>query len=102
MFITLPEARKHLNLDDFFHDDDNYILTLIRVCEDAVSKRIDRKLEDCVERSTGELEPSVKHAVLLLLGTYYSQREATSPTQITDVPLTLEYLADLNKKYTIV
>mgnify|MGYP000858565357 FL=1 len=29
MFVTLNEAKKHLNIDDGFTDDDDYITTLI-------------------------------------------------------------------------
>jgi DNA packaging protein, QLRG family len=29
MFVTLKEAKKHLNIDDDFTDDDAYITTLI-------------------------------------------------------------------------
>ena len=101
MYITLAEAKKHLNLDDFFVDDDRYILSLIPVCEEAVSKRIDSPLSHMVDRATGELSPTLKHAILLLLGTYYSQREATSPQTIREVPHALDFLADLNRKYTV-
>lgn len=101
MYITLQEARKHLNLDDYFHEDDSYILELIKVSEAIVAKRIDRKLFDCIDPSTGELEPEVAHAVKLLIGTYYNQREATTPQNVKEVPLAFEYLADLNRRYTI-
>lgn len=100
MYITKLEAKKHLNIDDFFEDDDNYILELIKVSEDIVSKRIDKKLSDCVGNN-GELEPSIKHAVLLMVGTLYNNREATTPLNIKEVPYSFEYLADLNKHYHI-
>lgn len=29
MYVTLQQAKKHLNIDDSFTDDDNYILQLI-------------------------------------------------------------------------
>lgn len=100
MYITLIEAKKHLNIDDFFEDDDNYILGLIKVSEDIVSKRIDKPLINCVT-SDGELEASVKHAILLMVGTLYNNREATTPLNIKEVPYSFEYLADLNKHYHI-
>lgn len=101
MYISLSEAKRHLNiLDDFFNEDDAYITELIKVCEDAVSKRISKPLHHCIGKD-GDLEPSVKHSILLLIGTYYNQREATSPNGVTEVPYTLEYLADLNKHYTL-
>lgn len=98
MYITLDEARKHLNLDDFFTEDDNYILDLIKVSEDAVEKRIGRKLKDCIDKN-GELEPTVRHTILLLVSTYYTQREATTPNTITTVPYTFDFLASLNQQY---
>ena len=101
MFITVSDAKRHLNLtDEFFNEDDEYIRELIEVAEDAVSKRISKPLSKCITKDGG-LEASVKHSILLLVGTYYSQREATSPNTVTEVPYTLEYLADLNKHYTI-
>lgn len=101
MYITLNEAKHHLNLDEIFNEDDNYILDLIKVCEDAVEKRMGRRLDTCLDESTGELYPSVKHTILLLISTYYNQREATSNITISKVPLTFDFLADLNKKYYI-
>ena len=40
----LETAKKHLNLDDSFNDDDSYITLLIQAAEDAVSKHIDKPL----------------------------------------------------------
>lgn len=100
MYLTISEARKHLNLDEFFTEDDNYIIELIKVCEDAVEKRIGRRLETCIDKD-GALIPSIKHTILLLLSTYYNQREATSPTTVTEVPYTFDFLASLNQQYYI-
>lgn len=100
MYIQLKEARNHLNItDEWFTEDDEYIKELINVCEDAVSKRLGKPLKSCIDK-TGSLEPSVKHSVLVLLGTYYSQREATTPNNITKVPYTFDFLTDLNKHYS--
>ena len=37
MYITVDEAKKHLNIDDSFRDDDAYISALIQVAEDSVA-----------------------------------------------------------------
>jgi hypothetical protein len=37
MYITIDEAKKHLNVDEAFLDDDAYIGTLIKVAEDSVA-----------------------------------------------------------------
>lgn len=100
MYITLSEVKRHLNIDATFTDDDGYLLSLIDVAERATALRLNRRLETCVGRD-GVFDPSVRHSVLLLIGTYYSQREATTPQQVTQVPLGFEYLADLNRRYTI-
>lgn len=101
MYITLSEAKRHLNLtDEWFKEDDAYILELIRVVEDVVEKRIGKPLNKCLGKDGG-LEPSVKHSILVLIATYYNQREATSPSSISKVPYTFDFLADLNKQYFI-
>lgn len=102
MYVTLPEAKRHLNLtDDFYNDDDGYILSLISVAEDAVAKRINKPLYKCVDKDSGELFPSVRQSVLLLIGTLYNQREATSPQSVKAVPLAFDFLADLDRKYGV-
>lgn len=101
MYILLEQAKKHLLIDDYFKDDDEYILSLIKVSEDIISKRINKPLTKCVDETTGELEPSVKHLILIMLATLYNNREATTPLSIKEVPFGLEYLADLNKEYYI-
>lgn len=37
MYITVDEAKKHLNIDDSFRDDDDYIRALIQVAQDSVA-----------------------------------------------------------------
>lgn len=37
MYITLSEAKKHLQIDSSFTDDDAYITALIEVAEDSVA-----------------------------------------------------------------
>lgn len=97
MFVSLEEAKQHLNVDQYFHDDDNYIISLIKVAEDAVSKRIDRKLECCLV--DGELPDSIRHAILLLVGNWYQNREPISFTGANELPMSFQWLCDLNKHY---
>ena len=46
MYVTLEEAKKHLNIDDSFKDDDSYINSLILVAEDAIEKNTDIALNE--------------------------------------------------------
>lgn len=100
MYILLNEAKKHLLIDEFFHDDDDYINELIKVAEDTISKRICKPLHKCMTNE-GVLEASVKQLILLLIGTLYNHREATTPLNVKTIPYGLDFLADLNKEYFI-
>lgn len=46
MYIKLSDVKKHLNIDDYFTDDDAYLTALIEVAEDAVSQHLDIALDD--------------------------------------------------------
>ena len=70
MYVTLEEAKKHLNIDDSFKDDDSYINSLILVAEDAIEKNTDIALNEQMEG--GKLPPSVIHSILLLVGNLYA------------------------------
>lgn len=97
MFITLEEAKKHLNLDSAFTQDDNYILGLISVAEDAVSQHLDIALDDLVVE--GDLPSAIIHSILLLVGNFYANREPVAFTTVNKVPYTLDYLLGLYKHY---
>lgn len=100
MYIELETAKKHLNLDESFTDDDSYITLLIKAAEDAVSKHIDKPLVE-LEDSKGELPPAILHSVLLLIGNLYATREPVAYTSAIKVPYTLDYLLGLYKFYFI-
>lgn len=99
MYVTLEQAKKHLNIDDSFKDDDNYILDLIKVSEDAVQKNTDIALSEMVDGGT--LPPSIIHSILLLVGNLYNNREATSYSVPSEVPFAYKYLINLNRNFEV-
>lgn len=99
MYISLEEAKKHLNIDPSFTDDDDYILKLIDVAEDAVEKNTDIALADQVEG--GELAPSTYQAILLLIGNFYANREPVSYSTISEIPYAFKYLVNLNRNFRV-
>jgi len=99
MYITLQQAKKHLQIDECFKDDDEYILDLIRVSEDAVARTLNVPLAHLIK--DGVLPESVTHSILLLIGNLYANREPVSFTTASKVPYTLEYLLGLYKHYFI-
>lgn len=92
-------AKKHLNIDDDFKDDDNYIISLIKVAEDAVQKNENIALEELLEG--GELPPSVIHSILLLVGNLYNSREAATYSSVSEVPYSYKYLINLNRNWSV-
>lgn len=97
MYLSLQQVKQHLIIDH--NDDDQYLADLITVAENAVCKDLNlhslKEIEDC----TGMLPPSVIHAVLLLIGTLYANRESVSYGNPTVVPHSYQYLLDLNRNY---
>lgn len=99
MYITLSLAKKHLNIDTSFTEDDEYIISLIQVAEDAVAKNENIALKDMIEG--GELPPSIIHSILLLVGNLYNNREATRYSVASEIPYTYKYLVNLNRNFTV-
>lgn len=98
MYVTLCEAKKHLLVDNSFKDDDEYILALIDIAEDAVSVNLCLQLDSITVG--GELPPAVKAAILLLVGNLYANREPVAYTSVNKVPYTFDYLISLYKNYS--
>lgn len=99
MYVTLNEAKKHLNIDETFTDDDLYIISLIEVAEDGIAKNCDIVLADQVE--AGVLPASLKHCILLMVGNLYNSRESVSFSNLMEVPYSYKYLVNLNRNFTV-
>ena len=74
MYLTVEDLKKHLNVDH--SEDDAYIAELIEVAEDHVVNFLNAPLINYV--SGGSLKASVKHAIRLLVGTWYASRESVA------------------------
>lgn len=98
MFLNLELAKKHLNIDMDFTDDDSYIEQLCQVAEIAVEKHIDCELNTQVDE-VGNLPTPLLQAMLLLVGQLYANREAVSYAQMYELPLAYNYILDLFKDY---
>lgn len=101
MYITLEQIKKHLNIDSYFNDDDEYLATLYEVALNTVEKHIDEKIENIVCCNDGDIPAPLKHAMLLLIAHLYNSREAVTYTSATEVPVAYNYLLDLYKNYDI-
>lgn len=99
MYITLDDCKKHLNIDPEFTDDNSYIISLIEAGEDAVSHAIDVPLADTLIE--GELPAGLRQAVLLLVGTWYSQRESIVYGSVSVPAHCLDFLVNQQKNYSM-
>lgn len=99
MYITLEQAKKHLLIDEDFKADDSYILDLITVAEDSISKHLDIALDEL--ETGGTLPPVIIHAMLLMIGNLYANRESIAFGTVVKIPYSYEYLIGLYKHYGI-
>lgn len=95
--ITLEMAKKHLNIEPDFKDDDEYILGLIDVAIKAV--RVHTNDDFCkIAEKDGEFPTPLIQAALLMLGNLYQQREIVGSKNV-ELPFNYQYLIDLYRNY---
>lgn len=94
--LALSDIKKHLNIEDTFTDDDDYLSDLINVAYSAISTHLDCTVEEV------ENIPPLNHAVKLLVGNYYLNREPVTYSTINKVPYTFDYLLAPYKNYKVV
>lgn len=98
MYIQLDLAKKHLNIEDDFIEDDEYILSLIDVAESAVRVHINEDFASIAEKNGGCLPSPILQAALLMIGNLYQNREAVG-TKTQELPFNYRYLIDLYRNY---
>lgn len=104
MYITLELAKKHLNIEEDYREDDEFIMFLIEVAEQTVEVHVNEKLEDIAERSGGCIPAPIFQAMLLQIGNLYQNREIVGNKAIAGnknitLPFNYQYLIDLYRNY---
>lgn len=92
MEITLDEIKQHLNLESDWHGEDSYLQSLIGAAKQVVEMHI---CDDIDGKSEGQLP--LAHAIKLLVGTWYMNRESLSNLQKGNH--SYEYILSLYKRY---
>ena len=82
--ITLAEAKRHLNIEDDFEDDDQYIS--VPLAE--------------LEGETGEIPAPLRQAMLLLIGNYYASRESVAFGVLVQDTKAYKHLIGLYRDYS--
>jgi hypothetical protein len=89
MHVTLEEAKRHLQIEAEYEGDDLYIKSLIEASEVVVANHLKY---DSLDGVYPVLPLPVKHAILLMVGNLYANRESIAFAQSYRVPLSYEYL----------
>lgn len=98
MYIPLELAKKHLNLENSWTEDDEYILGLVGVTEETVRRHVNEDLDSIAEKNGGCIPTPLFQAMLLLLGQLYQNREIVG-TKNQALPFNYQYLIDLYRNY---
>lgn len=91
-YLTLAQIKKHLNIDTQFTDDDEYIESLGEVAEEIVSQHLRQDLSVIASGYNDNLPKPIVHAMLLLVGNFYANRETVAFASAYELPLSYEYL----------
>ena len=86
-------------MDESFHDDDSYLEALGDVVEEVTEKHIDVSLKKLTADNNGKIPAPLKQAMLLLCGSYYSNRENVAFASSSEIPLSFNYLLSLYQNY---
>lgn len=106
-YVSLEDIKMHLNIDLQFKDDDYYLLSCIEVAQDALRNHLnvdnlsEVEVEDEYNHGT-HLPVSLIHAIKLMVGNLYNNRESVAPIQMYELPKSYDYLLTPYKKYSIV
>ena len=98
MYLQLYQLKKHLNIDEDFHNDDEYLVELAQAAQQVVEVHLDRPLNS-LENEEGFIPSPLTQAMLLLVGTWYASRESVSFASNSVLPHSYDYIIALYKKY---
>lgn len=93
-FVTLEMIKTHLNIEPDYHAQDDYLLHLREVAFLVAQNHI------CSDLATLQgSKKALQHCLLLLIGTYFFQRESIGTSSMKECPHTLQYILDQYKNY---
>lgn len=98
MYIDIDTAKKHLNIEPDFTEDDEYILGLISMAEQAVRVHVNEDFDVLAENNGGCLPTPLIQAMLLMVGNMYQNREPLGTKNLA-LPFNYQYLIDLYRNY---
>lgn len=98
MYLDLDLVKQHLNLESSYTEDDEYLVLLADVAEQAVKVHVNESLEEIAEKNGGCIPTPIFQAMLLQIGNLYQNREIVG-SKTTALPFGYEYLISLYRNY---
>lgn len=97
-YVSLADLKQHLKVE--VTADDAYLTTLIEVAEIAIGNELGKPLANFVDDNNALPTPLI-HAIKLLCGDLYNNRESVAFATPHEVPRTLDYLLQPYKVYNV-
>lgn len=94
MEITLDELKQNLHIERSYHSEDSYLQSLL----DAAKVVVEKHICDSIDSKTSEEQLPLAHAIKLLVGTWYMNRESLS--NLNKANHSYEYILSLYKNYS--
>jgi uncharacterized phage protein (predicted DNA packaging) len=103
--VSLAEAKLQCRVEYDFTDEDLYLQLLIDAAINKVETNINKRLiaaEGIADEQNQNITPAIKMAVLLLVGHWYTNREAVvTGTITTSLPLAYESLINSYREIAV-
>ena len=101
-YVDLELVKRHLNLESSFTEDDSYLESLIEAGEENVAKDLCVTVKELETIGGGSRIPApLRHAILLTIGTFYSNRESVTSANLQELPRGVKYLTELYRNYSL-
>lgn len=97
--IDLQLLKKHLNIEEEFTEDDTYLEMLSNSAVVFVEKYLEDSLELIANDNGGELPPSLKLAIFILVADWYAYRESVTNLSVNKLPNSLIFILNQFRCY---
>ena len=94
MEISIDQLKDHLNIEKDWNGEDSYLQSLI----DAAKVVVQKHICDDIDGMSEEQKKPLIHAIKLLVGTWYMNRESLS--NLNSANHSYEYILSLYKNYS--
>jgi uncharacterized phage protein (predicted DNA packaging) len=95
---VLEDIKEHLIIDVDYTVDDSYLKSLLTVSLMAIANHLNYQNDD-IWKDWDEIPPPILHAIRMMVGHLYNNRESVSETKMYEVPMAISYLLGPYIKY---